>query len=45
MTGYLATAATHAGPNRDGWVVIVILVVLAVLWRLAARRGKKKGGS
>lgn len=45
MNVILAAAAAPPGPNRDGWIVIAVLVVLAVLWRMAAKRGKRKGGS
>ena len=42
----LAAAAGHAGPNRDGWVVIALLAVLGtafagVMW-LVSRWNRRK---
>ena len=39
----LATAGAHAGPNRDGWIVIVlVVVVLGTALVLAIRNLRRK---
>ena len=38
----LATAAGHAGPNRDGWIVIVLVVVVLGVALVLAMRNRRK---
>ena len=38
----LAAATGHAGPNRDGWVVIVILVAALLVGLALAMRNRRR---
>ena len=35
-------AAAHAGPNRDGWIVIVLVVVVLGTALVLAMRNRRK---